>query len=67
MKRQLTKPRSRYDYEQYFIDDLYNAYLTHEGKEYFDEFVDLCYDKYCESLEDSQVDDNEDYFLGKFS
>ena len=67
MKRSYPNMKSRFEYEEYYIDDLYNAYLTHEGGEDFDEFIDLCYYHYCESFEDSLDYDSETYYSGKFS
>ena len=66
MKRSYPNMKSRFEYEEYYIDDLYNAYLTHEDDEEFDDFVDLCYHYYRESFNDSLDYDTETYFLGKF-
>ena len=63
MKRQIVKPKSRYDYEEAFIEDLYNEYLTHEGGESFDDFVDICYSEYCESFRSAYEDETKYHFL----
>ena len=66
MKRNYCKQKSRYDYEESFIDDLYNEYIQGDGEESFDDFVDRCYDEYCESFQSAYEDETEYHYLRVF-